>query len=282
MEEIEPGDEESQELPPFKDAGDTAPAQQTTFGKALQNERITRGWTQRKLADMLGTSQQNVQGWESGKALPTEKFHQRMLEVFGEDSVLAYLQVKRSQVIVVPSATMTVTRADGSVKSSVTAEPVMFQRRQESVAKIHQPAPPDSFGPVDIRDKLAMEMRSFVDVRVGRWTADYLSSKLCLEIKRVTGNRADIMARLGMQQLCVLRNVLRKEDKRDRIFALVLVVADLEPALRQPSLQLMQREAAELDIELLVMSKLESLIDMIDQVEAGAWGSAAVDDFDPL
>jgi transcriptional regulator with XRE-family HTH domain len=49
----------------------------------LVEERKNRGWSQRKLADYLGTTQHNVSRWEAGLTTPGPYFRTKLHELFG-------------------------------------------------------------------------------------------------------------------------------------------------------------------------------------------------------
>ena len=63
----------------------------TTFAKAVKLERNRLELTQTQLADAVGTTQQNVAGWERGKSLPKTPTWERLVELFGKDSIIAAL-----------------------------------------------------------------------------------------------------------------------------------------------------------------------------------------------
>lgn len=63
----------------------------TTFAKAIKLERNRLELTQTQLADAVGTTQQNVAGWERGKSLPKTPTWERLVELFGKDSIIAAL-----------------------------------------------------------------------------------------------------------------------------------------------------------------------------------------------
>ena len=63
----------------------------TTFAKAVKLERLRLELTQTQLADAVGTTQQNVAGWESSKSLPKTPTWERLVELFGKNSPVAAL-----------------------------------------------------------------------------------------------------------------------------------------------------------------------------------------------
>ena len=49
----------------------------------LVNARLQRGWTQREVAEAVGTTLANVSRWERGVTFPSPYFRQKLCEVFG-------------------------------------------------------------------------------------------------------------------------------------------------------------------------------------------------------
>jgi transcriptional regulator with XRE-family HTH domain/Tfp pilus assembly protein PilF len=50
----------------------------------LRDARLERGWSQKELADQLGTTSVNISRWENGLTFPTPYFRQQLCEVFGK------------------------------------------------------------------------------------------------------------------------------------------------------------------------------------------------------
>ena len=50
----------------------------------LLRNRINKGLSQQRLADMLGTTQQNVARWENGKTIPGPYYRQKLCDLFAE------------------------------------------------------------------------------------------------------------------------------------------------------------------------------------------------------
>jgi transcriptional regulator with XRE-family HTH domain/tetratricopeptide (TPR) repeat protein len=55
--------------------------------KQLKHERERRGWSQEKLAELLGTSFENVSRWERGMTFPQPHFREKLCALFGKDAV---------------------------------------------------------------------------------------------------------------------------------------------------------------------------------------------------
>lgn len=64
---------------------------ETTFGKSLRLARESKKLTQTQLADLAGTSQQNIAGMEAGRSLPKQAIFDKLCEVFGQHSSVAQL-----------------------------------------------------------------------------------------------------------------------------------------------------------------------------------------------
>ena len=50
--------------------------------QCLINVRLQRGWTQREVAEAVGTTLANVSRWERGVTFPSPHFRQKLCEVF--------------------------------------------------------------------------------------------------------------------------------------------------------------------------------------------------------
>src|SRR5205085_11054555 len=52
----------------------------------LKRERELRGWSQQRLAELVGTSFENISRWERGITSPQPHFREKMRELFGKDA----------------------------------------------------------------------------------------------------------------------------------------------------------------------------------------------------
>jgi transcriptional regulator with XRE-family HTH domain len=52
----------------------------------LKREREQRGWSQEKLADLIGTTQKIVSRWERGGSVPLPYYREKLCTVFGKDA----------------------------------------------------------------------------------------------------------------------------------------------------------------------------------------------------
>lgn len=63
--------------------------------QCLINARLQRGWTQREVAEAVGTTLTNVSRWERGVTFPSPYFRQKLCEVF--EMSLEDLNLTRTQ-----------------------------------------------------------------------------------------------------------------------------------------------------------------------------------------
>jgi transcriptional regulator with XRE-family HTH domain len=54
-----------------------------SLADAIRRERKDRGWSQSRLARELGTTEQTIRNWESGKKFPNHPTYQRVCLLFG-------------------------------------------------------------------------------------------------------------------------------------------------------------------------------------------------------
>lgn len=59
-----------------------------TWGKILKRERLKRGWTQKEVADALGTDERAVRAWEKQEQFPSP-YHRRQLSALYGKSIEA-------------------------------------------------------------------------------------------------------------------------------------------------------------------------------------------------
>ncbi len=74
-------------------------AAQATPNTLLRHARLEHGWTQKDLADRIGSPiNVNINRWERGTALPSAYYMQRLCEVFGKSAIeLGFLPSNQSQ-----------------------------------------------------------------------------------------------------------------------------------------------------------------------------------------
>jgi len=233
----------------------------TTFGKALKAERERKELTQSQLAERLGTTQQNIGHWEAGRSLPKQETHERLLEVFGPDSVLSYMA---------PKGEIRVERTPRAAPD-VPINMVQFQsalraRQVESESRL--------------RESLPTHLREYLDQPVQsparfpnkglNYVVDYLSPKLCVEILRVNGRRMLLTARLGIQRLLVLRKLIElRGDARPERYVLLLVLDELS-SLQGSDMSKQESESGLLGVEISYCNRVEAAAQTIEALESGA------------
>ena len=264
----------------------------TTFGKLLRQERKRKELNQTQLAELVGTTQQNIGNWEAGRNLPKQDAFDKLIEVFGKDSALALLPPKgeirlegkavssantKAELVTAPSRVDLTHTQTGEKLDEAQLNALWVQGRQQSEERFATALPE--------------HLRQFVHRRVGgpgassskqntlQYVADYLSPKLCVEIKRITGNRLETSARLGMHQLVVYRKMLElHEPDLERTYVLALVLDNIGALLTGKGLQRITFESALLDQELGFHNALEGIADTIRRRESGDYG---YEDFEP-
>jgi transcriptional regulator with XRE-family HTH domain len=251
----------------------------TTFGKILREERKRKKMNQSQLAELVGTTQQNIGHWEGGRTLPKQASYDKLLDVFGTDSRLSYLPTRGEIRLHEPIQSKRRAELDHGRVDLINTytgqkidEQVVDAMRTESANKPEQKLvdalPPEyrQYANIEIAINLgSMGMTSPLNYRV-----DYLSAKLCLVIRHITGNRMDTAARTGMQQLMLYQQILnRQAPNHIRKFVLALV---LDPAclmLNEISLQRVWFEARLLDVDAHLSSSLVGAVHHIVCIEEG-------------
>lgn len=176
----------------------------TTFGKAVYSERKRMEMTQAQLAAAVGTTQQNVAGWEKGKSLPRDDTFQRLVDLFGPHSPVAALPPRGE----IRLALDTVARAQlvhehqvpyGDTIDVKTAWLQVPAPEQQNVVRELAKFLPEPY---------SHNIEPLLPHKGIRSRPDYLSDTICAEAKRITSNRLELSARTGMQQLMVFRAAL--------------------------------------------------------------------------
>lgn len=213
----------------------------TTFGKVLRAERKRLELTQQQLADRVGTNQQNIGGWEAGRTLPKQDAHDKLLEVFGKNSPLALLPPRGEIQLAAHIA------ANAQSAGALSAYSKIVEDWSTGL-----PAPTNADMSQALRQELPDELKVYIERPIeqgGRvYRPDYLSPGYCVEVKRVTGNRMELSARTGMQQLMVYRAALARGTGPMPAFVLILVL-DQVAALGAKALARITDEADLLGVE---------------------------------
>lgn len=242
----------------------------TTFGKVLKQERERLGLTQTQLAERMKTTQQNIGHWESGRSLPKHDAYEKLLEVFGTDSLLSHLP-PRGQINVGPAGGFTKTRElmvdvvspDGT---SAKIEAVQAWADGATAAQRNQRME------VEVTEALPAHLRHNVERKIDlhgiTYRPDYLSDKVCAEVRYVTGNRVDVVSRTGMQQLLLFKNILTAQGKAPAQTLLILVAGDMMQVVSNAALK-MHAEARALGVDLVYCNTPQAAASTIAQCESG-------------
>ena len=123
-----------------------------------------------------------------------------------------------------------------------------------------------------MREDLPPDLQEWVEREIvygGRiYRPDYLSPRFCIEIKRITGNRMDLSARTGMQQLLVYKAALARGNDDMPSFVLMLIL-DQASAMGGKSIARITDEATLLGIEVRYCNHPHAAILTIEGLELG-------------
>lgn len=244
----------------------------TTFGKAVRSERKRLGLTQKQLADKLGTSQQNAGGWETAKSFPGHDLFEKLVDLFGRDSPVASMppRTPNTEIQLVPAAKqMQPTTAEVRDEYGERAR-IQFEREWRKGARLDTSVLADEL-PAELKPNLQRIVENPHLFGTYQYKADYLSDKLCLEMKKVTGNRLEYTARLGMQQMVLFKTILEQANppkERTGTYVLALVIDDLG---RTNGISRLSFEAAMLGIIIGFYNNQSAVAKSIIQLEDGGY-----------
>jgi len=262
----------------------------STFAKALRSERKRMELTQAQLADRIGTSQQNIAGMEKGLSLPRPDLHDRMVDLFGSDSVIAALPPKRDLLL----ATEAIGKASATAALETISQVKGFDYAREVLpSRVVTSADWRRAAAIDpkatreaLREVLPVEYHQYIDgwvlspenqriPGVG-YRADYLSPGLCVEMKRVfMGHRLLEVVRLGIQQISLFRNILESKERveslhpQHRRYVLALVVDSLDTLITGRQMNRASYEAAMCQVEIHFCNHPTAVAHTILMIEKG-------------
>lgn len=273
-----------------------------SFGQVLRAERKRLGLTQDQLAERIGTSQQNVAGWEANRARPRREQLQKLI-----DFLNAQPQPERSDHAIRPSATA-VLQALAMVSGAAVGSLLMpgigaslgatignllaagKSPKKESPADIdfaEHEGPQISFSRSqqvyfeperEFVDALPAEYRQNANRQLQNRELDYWSQKLVLEIKSVR-NPANLATRgsMALHRLNICRKLMEREGRGvPPYFYLALVFPDtLIHARPGGAVQQVQEEAALLGFGCVMTHSYADVAKFVTEVEAGGLDSAA-------
>ena len=243
----------------------------TTFGRALRFERKRLGLTQRELAQRLETSQQNVAGWEVGKALPGVEFYDAMIALFGKTSPLsalppreARMQIRLSREPINLAARHWADEDDNLISDAKMRQD--WSAPAQQTAKTFSGALPEALRVHADRRVDSSGARSY------EYRADYLSARVCLCLCFPADAEGVLQsARGGLQQLALHRALLEGDAARERVYLLAVVVTD-PSMIMGPGSRLAQVmfEASTLGVEVQLTDDAASLAGVVGALEQGA------------
>lgn len=235
----------------------------TTFGKVLKQERERLGLTQTQLAEKMETSQQNIGHWESGRSMPKHDAFERLLRVFGADSLLSHLPPRGEIRSPIAKAFVELAGPDGT------------SQRIEAVqawADGANAVPRNQRIEVEMAEALPAHLRQNVEQKIElhgiTYKPDYLSPRVCAELRFVSGSRIDLVSRTGMQQLLLFRHILSLRGPEPKHFVLILVAGDMMQMVSNTAMK-MHTEARALGVELVYCNTPDAAALTIADYESG-------------
>lgn len=256
----------------------------TTVGKVLRAERERLNLTQKELGDKVGTSQQNIGGIEKGKSTPSDDLLDKLIELFGPGSPIAYT-ARRGEVRppAVPEERVSYSRkTDGPAQEKA---PAYWQRQMGEIPALYV-SQSQKESVQALRGVVPSRLQEYVDRFVMlpdnnhmpgiAYKADYLSDGLCMEVKRVVGT-GNVMhsARLGMHQVMLFRKMLERDAGAlplpPRVFALGLVMDPVASTVTGRQIARAKYEAALTGVELQFFYDMKDVGAYINAVESGSF-----------
>jgi transcriptional regulator with XRE-family HTH domain len=247
----------------------------TTYGKALKAERQRLDLTQAKLAEMAGTTQQNIQGIEAGRSIPGTDIHDKLVEIFGRHTPLVNT-ARRGDIVLAADAIANAKAT--SVLFSERVQPLRDSEGRVSNTEMSQwwadgaarsaKEMEDAIGNA-LPQELRQHLRQRIDSGKRALRPDYLSDKLVVEWKFVAGNNLANASRVGMQQLCVFKAALEREPAAPRRYILALVTSHLE-AMRSTAVLATSEEADLLGVEVFFCNDGAAVAKSVALAEYGA------------
>lgn len=254
----------------------------TTFGAALKSERERMGLTQTELATRISTSQQNIAGWEKGRALPRQELFEKLVAHFGKDSPLAALPPRGTLPSLWRHATITTTDfSDEELPSFSGRQAEPESAPAASRVRFSRPRPPEDTPVAQwllprtghnerLRSALPEHLQANVEVEVApRYRADYWSEKLGLELKVTAETLLLRVARDGMQHLLALRAKAERAGAKPPAHLVVTIVVPQFTGAAARQLPRAVEEADLLGVELLMCSGVEEAAAAIVGYETG-------------
>lgn len=212
---------------------------------ALKEFRQEHGLEQEDLAKMLDTTQQTVSNWESGGTTPRANALKRINHVLATYrpgvGPAPYVEPPRIQGDGYPTFTSTMIPKEELAVRNAAAHGVTvkseYETRRAVAESLASLSPDERFALIrsrrqefehelgELLDKsIEFKLDAPIDFQSLRQRADYLSPRVCAEIKIPT--RFDYMiAESGVHQLLTLREILKRNNQAREYFVLIMVVS---------------------------------------------------------
>ena len=194
-----------------------------TIGEALKKFRGERKLEQKDLAEMLGTTQQTISNWESGRE-PRADARDRILGMLRDAGWVVEIGTGNQLSVGFHRPPASEGVAEGVTPIYETPHRVVMRRSPETIASELEAR---FFGslPADIQPR-----RDAVFTAGGvRFIPDYLTDNLCLEIKTPM-SPGSLSVQLAIHHLSLARTMLDHTGEPDREF-MVLLIGNNTPIL---------------------------------------------------
>lgn len=256
---------------------------------ALKEFRQEHGLEQEELAKMLDTTQQTVSNWESGGTMPRANALKRINHVLATYrpgvGPAPYVESPRIQGDGYPTFASTMIPKDELAVRNATAHGINvkseYETRRtvaESLASIADPA--ERMALMRSRRQefeqqivaglgpgVEFMVNAPVDFQALRLRADYLSPKVCAEIKTITEPKnINMGVEHGIHQLTTLRAVLKHNNQPREYFVLVVVLSS-GAGMRPMALSRIVTLASLHDVHVFITGSAEETAQILTELE---------------
>ena len=281
------------------------------FPEALRICRKLKDWSQEQVGTEVGASQQTVAGWEKGRSNPRPEAYAKLVEVFGQDSLVAQFppkdedlqpqQIRESRVrFRMPSLDIKPTGVD--YLRGIASDAVRFRGILQNKAALLANGK-TALGAAFLEDTMAHVSPAFrknfnfaltrgFGPNTKDYVVDYLSDTLCIEVKAVSAAPAAPgagavapairAADAGVRQLLVYKAILERQGREVPEHIILYLVDDLGGLSASPmSWSRITFEATMLGIEVRHVGSPEHLADDIERMESGSYWADMLDFDEP-
>lgn len=256
---------------------------------ALKEFRQEHGLEQEELAKMLDTTQQTVSNWESGGTMPRANALKRINHVLATYrpgvGPAPYVEPPRIQGDGYPTFASTMIPKEELAVRNATAHGIKvkseYETRRavaESLAAIADPG--ERFALMRSRRQefeqqmiaslghgIEFMVNAPVDFQALRLRADYLSPKVCAEIKTINEPKhVNMGVEGGIHQLTTLRAVLKHNNQPREYFVLIMVVSP-GAGLRPMALSRLVTLASLHDVHVFITGSAEETAQILTELE---------------